>query len=568
MSQSLLRWMIALPLAVLTVAMLPPPAARAEPIAGLWHGALKLPAAELRLVVRVTPASGGGYGGQLVSVDQGEATLPLADVHAADGAFSFTVPTINARYEGHWDGAAHAWAGVWTQGAAIPLTLAPGDAPAGPAVAGLDGTWNGALPTPTGGQLRLVLHVRSGHYGASATLDSPDQLAKGIPIRELTREGQAVRFTVPAVGGAYSGTLSADGQTLTGSWSQGASQPLTFTRGAVEAVRNRPQTPRPPFPYRSEEVTAQSAPGVVLAGTLTLPVGPGPFPAVVLITGSGPQDRDETLLGHKPFAVLADDLTRRGIAVLRMDDRGVGKSTGSFATAVTTDFAVDAEAGARLLRARPDIDPHKVGLIGHSEGGLVAPMVAARDPQIAFLVLMAGPAAPMNELMDAQRLALAPGMGLDPDAARRMNAAFAVSLAAMKDATDTADAQARARAALAAMSPPLPARQIDVLTAQISSPWFRQLMGYDPQPALRALRIPVLALNGAKDRQVPAAQNLPLMRAALAADPDATVVELPGLNHLFQTAPTGAVGEYEDIEETLSPLALDTIGAWVVAHTR
>jgi pimeloyl-ACP methyl ester carboxylesterase len=562
------RWTAALSLAILLVAVFLAHAAGAQEVDGAWHGALKTPAGALRLVVHIAAGPGGVRTGDLVSVDQGPTPIPLADIQRNDGALTFSVPLIHGRFEGRWDAAAKAWVGSWTQGAAMPLTLLPGDQPADPVIAGLDGDWSGALPTPAGGKLRLIVHIQTGRYGTSASLDSPDQLAKGIRIEGLSRDGQAVRFTAPAVGGTWSGQISADGQVLDGTWMQGASMKLAFTRGAVAGVHSRPQTPKLPFPYRTEEVRVESGPGVTLAGTLSLPPGKGPFPAVVLITGSGAQDRDETLLGHKPFAVIADTLTRRGVAVLRMDDRGFSQSTGDFAKAVTTDFAIDAEAQARFLRARPDIDPRRVGLIGHSEGGLVAPMVAQQDRKIAFVVLMAGPAVPMTQLMDAQRLALAAGLGQSEGAVVKTNLAFAAALEAMAGAEDEADARSRAAAALHAAAPAMPASQVEATARQISSPWFRQLMAYDPRPALRDLRVPVLAVTGSKDRQVPAPQNLPIMREVLKNDRDATIIELPGLNHLFQTAPTGAVGEYEDIDETIAPAALAAIGDWVVAHTR
>jgi pimeloyl-ACP methyl ester carboxylesterase len=307
---------------------------------------------------------------------------------------------------------------------------------------------------------------------------------------------------------------------------------------------------------------------VALAGTLSEPEGQGPFPAALLITGSGPQDRDETILGHKPFAVLADALTRRGIAVLRLDDRGFAASTGDFATATEADFVTDAEAAVRWLRHRPEIDPAKVGLIGHSEGGIIGPKVAAGDPKIAFVVMMAGPGAPMSDVMAAQRLALGPSMGMDAKALEKINSAIAHELVAMKGAKSAAEAKARALAVLKADFPELPQASLEIQASQLSSDWFRDLMAYDPRPTLAKLRMPVLAMIGSKDRQVPPDLNLPALRAALTADPKAKVVELPGLNHLFQTAPTGAPGEYADIEETIAPLALKTIGDWVVGVTR
>ncbi|MDB5416616.1 MAG: alpha/beta fold hydrolase [Phenylobacterium sp.] len=568
MTAPLTRWIVAIFIASLAMGLLLAHAAFAQEAAGSWHGTLSAAGRELRVVITMTPQAGAGFTGAMISADQGPAAIPLTEVKLAGDQLSFVAPKIGGRYQGHWDAVHTAWVGQWSQGLDIPLTLAKGDLPPGPVVHGLDGSWRGALAMPNGAKLRIVVRVATGRYGTIATLDSPDQLAYGFPLKDLIRDGAAVRFAAPSIKGDYAGTLSADGKTLNGSWTQGGRPlPLALSFDGETKIAARPQTPKPPFPYRAEEVSVDSAPGVKLAGTLTLPAGHGPFAAVVMITGSGPQDRDETILGHKPFLVIADDLTRRGIAVLRLDDRGVAKSTGDFGKALTTDFAVDAEAAAAYLRIRPDIDPRKVGLIGHSEGGLVGPMVAAKDPKIAFVVMMAGPGAPLLDVLNAQRLALLPGMGVNEKQAAALNVGMTKAVAAMKDAKTQAEAEARAAAALKAAIPTLPDQVVKTQAQMISSAWFRALLAYDPRPTLRLVKAPTLAINGSKDRQVPAEQNLSAIRAAMKDNPDVTIIELPGLNHLFQTAPTGAAGEYADIEETVAPIALKTMGDWIVAHT-
>jgi dienelactone hydrolase len=543
--------------------------AAAQEIVGAWHGTMATPAGDLHMALKVTPAPGGGYAGEIFSLDQTPQGFPTADLHMDGGRLTYAIPAFNARYEAHWDAARQAWDGQFSQGAAqLHLVLEKGDAPPAPVVQGLDGDWQGLLQTPAGTSIRLELHVQSGARGTAAAFASPDQQVSGLPVARLQRDGAAVRFAVPRVGGEWAGTLAADGKSLAGTWTQGGrATRLDFTPAVAKVVR-RPQTPKPPFPYSAEDVAVDSAPGVRLAGTLTLPAGKGPFPGVVLITGSGAEDRDETILGHKPFWVLADHLSRHGVAVLRLDDRGFAKSTGDFAKATTSDFAVDAEAAARYLRARPEIDAAAVGLIGHSEGGLIAPMVAARDRKIAFAVLMAGPGAPMLEVMAAQRVAMAPGMGKDPQTVARQNAGVASAVAAMKGAATQAEAQARAAAVLKATFPELSGSALQAQAASLSSDWMRQLLAYDPRPALEQMRIPVLALIGSHDRQVTADQNIPVLREALKGDRQATVMELPGLNHIFQTSTTGAVGEYADIEETFSPRALDIISDWIAAHAR
>ena len=406
--------------------------------------------------------------------------------------------------------------------------------------------------------LRLALHL----HDAGSSFDSVDQGALGLAA-SMTRQGPHVVVAIEKVG-AFEGELSADGQTLTGALKQGpANTPLVFTRGAFTAA-HRPQTPVKPYPYR--EVDAQydntARAGVHLAGTLTLPNGPGPFPAVLLITGSGAQDRDETIFEHKPFLVLADALTRRGIAVLRVDDRGTGGSTGASPNDTTFDFATDAEAGVGWLKRRPDIDPRRIGLIGHSEGGVIAPMVAGKDRSVAFLVLWAGPGVRGAEVIAEQVRALALASGAPAAAAEHARDLQARILDAVISAPDASSGRAAAARMMAAAGAPPPT---EATLIALTSPWYRAFIAYDPAPALRALKIPVLALVGGKDTQVTAAQNIPALRAALAGDPRAEVVELPGLNHLLQPATTGGVEEYGKTEITIDPAALKLIGDWVVA---
>jgi fermentation-respiration switch protein FrsA (DUF1100 family) len=569
MRSSLIHWLVATVVSAVLLGGALFEAAHAQTAAGAWHGLIETPAGSLPLVLKITAGEGGKLQGELISPDQTDRPIPVAEIKQADGRLTFAAPSVGGTYEGQWDPATGGWKGQFSQlGRPLSLTLLPGDLPKRAPVTGLDGDWAGAIER-NGASLRLVLHVVQGAYGTRALLDSPDQLIAGLPVSGLSHEGSAVGFEVKAVSGAYRGELGADGR-IVGQWTQGAvSLPLTLVRRATPAVVRRPQTPKPPFPYRAEEVAFDSAPGVRLAGTLTLPPGKGPFPAAVLITGSGAQDRDETILGHKPFAVLADDLTRRGVAVLRYDDRGFAGSTGEFAKATTEDFAADAAAAVSFLRGRKDIDARRIGLIGHSEGGVVAPMVAARDSKVGFVVLMAGLGVSGRETLNAQRVAIGRAMGLDEAAAGRGAQQFDRMLVAMQGAKDEADARERARAVALAESKTGKLAPIEEQSiALLATDWYRRLMDYDPRPTLAKVRVPVLAVNGSKDLQVIPGQNLPAIKAALAADRDVTVIELPGLNHLFQTANTGAPGEYADIEETIAPLALRTIGDWVAAHTR
>ncbi|WP_242186088.1 alpha/beta hydrolase [Sphingomonas sp. CARO-RG-8B-R24-01] len=513
----------------------------------------------------IKPRPDGGYDGVMQSPDQTPAPIPLNAVRMEGGVLSFAVNAIRGSYAGRWDYARKAWVGEWRQATALPLPLVlTSGKPDVPVIAGLDGDWTGTI-MPAGATIRLILHVKTDVCGTVVSMDSPDQLAYGLPLPSLTRKGQAVSFGLS--GNRFEGTLSADGHSIDGSWKgPNFKGPLVFTaRPTQTAAPRRPQTPHPPFPYRTEEVTVDSAPGVKLAGTLTLPAGKGPFPAVVLISGSGAQDRDETILAHKPFAVIADRLTRDGVAVLRMDDRGFARSTGNFAAATDDDFAADTAADVAFLRQRADIDPARIGLIGHSEGGLVAPKVAVRDPRIAFIVLMAGPGVPLSQVLAAQRARLGPAMGQAPERTRRIQALTDHAVLAMRGSSDEAEARSRAIKIMRAEAGDLfrSDGQAEGMAMALSSGWMRDLIDYDPRPTLAKVKCPILALNGAKDGQVPAEQNLPAIRTATAGNPDVTLVELPGLNHLFQTAKTGAPGEYADIEETVAPIALERMANWI-----
>jgi hypothetical protein len=342
---------------------------------------------------------------------------------------------------------------------------------------------------------------------------------------------------------------------------------LKRVKDTSELERRRPQNPKQPYPYREEEVQFENkAAGISLAATFTIPQGRGPFPAVFLITGSGPQDRDEAILGHRPFLVLADYLTRKGIAVLRADDRGFGKSSGNFATATTADFATDAEAAVAYLKTRSEVNPRQIGLVGHSEGGIIAPMVAARNPDVAFIVMMAGSGVPGDEILVSQTLLLTEVSGKSHEEAEKNAADEREILALVKQEKDSAILEKEVREKLAGK---IPEAQLGIQLKAVSSPWFRYFIDYDPAVALRKVTCPVLAINGEKDLQIPPKQNLPVIRRALEAggNKNFEVDELPGLNHLFQTAKTGAIGEYAEIEETISPAALEKIASWILKQT-
>ncbi len=462
--------------------------------------------------------------------------------------------------------------GVLTAALALSLGSAPALAAAIPGPDLLTGDWGGILTGPGGLQLNVLLQLRVGPDGVVGRLASPQQGAFDIPVAGSPPQGGETLLDVPSLHAEFRGRLTADDK-LEGIWTQGAARlPLNLTRlspGAVAASLDRPQTPHPPFSYRIVQVKFGGEAGEPrLAGTLTLPEGQGPFPAVVLIPGSGPQTRDETVAGHPIFWVLADALSRNGFAVLRYDKRGVGQSGGTYAEATLHDFAQDARTAADWLGSQPGVDRRRLGLIGHSEGGLAAPLAAAKDPAIAFMVLLAAPGVDGRRLLAAQGRLIEAANGGPPAMLKAQDALREKALRAIAASANPAEARAQIATLVAAFAraqslPLASAQQLQAAYDAADTPWMRSFLTYDPAPTLRRLRLPVLALIGSKDLQVPAALNLPALRAALKDDPEATVEESPGLNHLFQTATTGAPSEYGQISETFSPLALKRVLDWL-----
>jgi hypothetical protein len=544
---------------------------RAQDIAGDWQGTLSIGGAELRLVLHVTKAADGSLKATLDSIDQpGGNGIPVNSVALKDSKLSLDVAAVHGTYEGTVAADGKTISGTWTQAQALPLEFKRATAPiktqhkpAKPS--DIDGAWMGMLDTGTV-KLRVVFHIMNTEDGLIATLDSPDQGAKGIPGTSVTRDGAKLKIEVKSIGGAFEGTIAADLTSIDGKWTQGGGTlPLVLKRvkDQAELEPKRPQVPTRPYPYREEAVTYDNKEqSVTLAATLTIPQGTGPFPAVLLITGSGPQDRDESLLGHKPFLVLSDYLTRHGIAVLRADDRGVGKSSGIFANATTADFATDAEAGVAYLKTRAEVNAHKIGLIGHSEGGVIAPMVAARNKDVAFVVMLAGTGVPGDQVLPAQVEAIKVASGASPQDAAKDAAKEREMLALVESEKDQAVLEKELKAKMAGL---VPDAQIGFQIGEITSPWFRYFLTYDPVTALRKVTCPVLVLNGEKDTQVLPRQNLPAIRKALeeAGNQRFEIDELPGLNHLLQTAKTGAPAEYAQIEETVSPVVLEKIAGWI-----
>ncbi len=443
---------------------------------------------------------------------------------------------------------------------------------------GLEGAWQGTLKV--GKELRFVLRFVKEGAGLKGTLDSPDEGLTGLALSKIEVKGDDVRMELKITGAVIEAKFDAGRTEMAGEWKQrGKAFPITFKRTDKPATLNRPQTPRRPYPYEEREVVFENKKaGVKLSGTLTLPKGEGRVPAVLLVSGSGPQDRDETILGHKPFLVLADHLTRRGVAVLRYDDRGVGKSTGAYAKGTTADFADDARAGIAFLKGHARIDAGRVGLLGHSEGAIIGALLGA-SKDVGFLVLLAGSALPGTDIVYSQGQALAKAAGASASQQKQQGVFHKLGFAALKKHEDNKKAWEEFRGGMSAElekagvkgeTADAVLKALEPEFGKMASPWFRHFLAHDPRPSLRRVGCPVLALVGEKDLQILPGENLPELRKAFeeAKNKDATVKEVAGVNHLFQTCKTGALSEYVKIEETFAPAALELIGEWVAARTR
>ncbi len=435
------------------------------------------------------------------------------------------------------------------------------------------GTWAGRIE-PRGTPLDIGIRFSDDGRGLRGTIDVPSQGVSGLSLSDVRLDGRTVTFALPEVPGnaTFRGAMvgSGDATTIRGDFTQGArTYPMSLFRG-VAASPARPQQPQPPFPYRSEDVSYRSG-DINLTGTVTLPPGDGPFTAVLLLTGSGPQDRDETVLGHKPFLLLADTLTRAGYAVLRVDDRGVGGSGGDVAMATYDELVADALAGVTYLKGRSEIDRRRIGLLGHSEGGYLGPLAAQRSDDVAFVIMMAGPAVSGEDVVVLQSRLLLEAAGAPPEQVNAQ-AAYAHELIGLLRAQDYDAAKTLARTRFEQQSTDRYETQrpilqpIEALVRVHTRPSMGSLVTYHPGAALDALDIPLLAVFGGKDLQVPPTQSEPVLRQRLADNPDTTVRTFPQLNHLMQPATTGGPEEYATIETTISPEVLDAVTQWLRAR--
>jgi pimeloyl-ACP methyl ester carboxylesterase len=545
---------------------------------GTYSGALQAGEAQLHLLLHLSKNANGSLRATLDSLEQGVFAIEASSVAFSNSSLKLEVVSVGARFEGKVSPDRESIDGEWWQGqASLPLKFhresgaiarKPSDA-----IFPVEGLWQGAVETH-GMRLRFQLHVSHDPEGhLIAALDSLDQGVSGLPANHVTLKDPAFHFEIPSVAGVYEGTLNAAKKAMTGKWSQTSADnlPLDFKRSDQTLELRRPQTPAKPFPYVEEQVTfASRGTDVTLAGTLTFPKGPGPFPGVLLVAGSGPQDRDASIANHRPFLLLADALTRKGMSVLRYDKRGIGQSTGNLDAATTMDLAADAEAALAFLKSRKEIDSSRLGVLGHSEGAIIAPYLAGHSKDVAWLVLLAAPATNGDQTLLNQSELIGRAGGLNDD---QLDASLGFDKAAYDLVRQEKDPSALSQKLMAlikdtGLDSALPPAALETQLRMLTSPWFRFFLDYDPLPNLKLVKCPVLALYGLKDLQVSPKTNLPLLQKALqdAGNARGDVRELPGLNHLFQHAYTGTPSEYSAIEETFSPEALALLADWTAGR--
>ena len=427
----------------------------------------------------------------------------------------------------------------------------------------IEGYWKGQIDLGTM-KLEMAFNITANENGYSTTLDVPAQGAFDFPVDETTFLDGHLQLTMSSMDASYSGTPK-DG-VIEGEFTQHG---MTFTLNLVKAEKKeqkkaRPQDPQPPFDYHIEEVTfVNEKEGNTLVGTLTIPKGEGPFPAMVLVSGSGQQDRDEELMNHRPFWVIADYCALNGIAVLRYDDRGIGGSTGEVENATSLDFSYDAEAAFDYLRNRKEINASKVGILGHSEGGVINFMVSARRPEVAFLVSLAGPSVNGIEVLKEQQAALLRASGMSEEMVQFNGNANAQMFDIIEASNDREEADSLIRQLVKGWG--YNEELTEQTVSQMTMPWMYYFLKYDPTEAIVKTNCPALLLNGSKDLQVIASQNLPAYEKIIAdyGKTNLTLRELPDLNHLFQHCETGSPNEYFEIEETISPEVLELIVGFV-----
>ena len=430
------------------------------------------------------------------------------------------------------------------------------------------GKWNGSLKVQ-GVELPLIFTISKLENGYSSTMDSPSQGAKNIPTTKTSFENSKLIIEIANAKIEYVGELK--NEIISGIFKQNGQEfPMELSRKQYEKkVINHPQEPKAPFSYYSEDVTFENnKEKVTLAGTLTLPKKEGNYPVVILISGSGAQNRDEQVLGQKPFLVVSDYLTKNGIAVLRYDDRGTAKSKGNFASSTSANFATDVESAIEYLKTRKEINKNKIGLVGHSEGGMIAPMVASKSKDVNFIVLLAAPGMRGDKLLLLQKEKIERAMATsEPEILKGQKIYGGAYDLILKSKKEDLKLKEYFKSNIGKETSE---RDIDIMVNQLSSDWVQYYLKYDPAIALEKTKCPVLAVNGEKDLQVPSKENLEVIKKSLlkGGNKKVTIIEFPKLNHLFQTTETGNPSEYETNEETFNEKALQQITSWILNQVK
>jgi uncharacterized protein len=548
----------------------------ASSLFGDWEAELVVPGQKIPLAIHLKQTQ-SGISGTLDSPNQNAFAIKMTQLNIVQNELEFEIEPLNIRYRGKLSSEGNAIQGHFTQHASVELTFKR------PQMiirkhklkkeqTNIIGAWTGMIELP-GSSLPFVLHIDTNEHGLIAQADSPQQKAFGLTIDSIRLKESKLTFDMKHLGASYSGTFNDKQNQIEGRYKQrGASFRLVLSKGERKIeMTKRPQTPVAPFGYHTEDIVVENTlANITLAGTYSKPFDKKVKASIILITGSGPQDRDETVMRHKPFLVIADYLTKHGFGVLRLDDRGVGQSTGQFHTATSEDFASDISAAVDYLKSRPDVNNSPIGLLGHSEGAVIAPMVANERDDLAFLILLAGPGKPIVDFLAERDFLYAKKSGVSEEKLtyiRQLSKTLYQEVAVLSPTQKLPESVVNKINKLFSLF--IDQKKVEDAIKQAialyNSSWFRYFINHDPQQTLRKITIPVLALNGDLDVQVPAKSNLQGIKSALnsASNLDSTIMSFPELNHLFQTSETGFVEEYNAIEETISPIVLKTINDWL-----
>ena len=555
----------------------------AQEFTGDWKGELDVQGTSLEVIFHISEKD-GTYSSTMDSPNQGAFGIAMDETIIEGKTLKISAKQMKMNLSGTIDGSGKSIDATFNQGPmSMPLALQKIDSSAKKEVSEptnnhpITGDWNGALDI-MGQTLRLTFHITENNGEFSSTMDSPDQNAFGMSVDETIVEGNEISIKMKNARITMNGSFDEKMNTIDGNFNQaGRDMPLKLSRESIEKKEAiRPQEPKT-FDYKQEEVKfINPKGGHKLAGTLTIPKSGSFAKVAILVSGSGPQNRNEELIGHKPFLVISDYLTRNGIAVLRYDDRGIAESEGDFKSATSDDFATDTEAAAAYLRSRTDMAGKSIGVIGHSEGGMIAPIVASRTP-IDFIVLLAGPGREIDFLLEEQSTAISKVMGVEERKIQFNKRASKVMFDYMKKntAADTETLEKELKAILEKEINTLTekdkeemgdiVKEIESQVEMLTSPWFRYFITFSPNEYLEKVTCPVLAINGEKDLQVLPKSNLKAIGEALAkgGNLNYTIRELPKLNHLFQVSEDGDPNKYGEIEETFNEAALELIVNWV-----